>query len=702
MNRKIINGLLLLSVATGGVGMLTSCKDNEDSVRTENDQNLSDLGKYLQDLIKEKQDKGDYATAAELSALAARVTSLENAGYLTQADKTELQGLINVASRKADDAMVAAGAAQAAAEAALAAAKSALTDAKTYVDDIMATLITSIQVQRCYNPMFGTFNLPMGISSTVLANYYYEADHAISFPNNGNSEYEYNTANSAGNLGENVWGALGFAEDGEGNEKFAAKTPEIDALGDLYVTINPTNIDCTGMPIRLVKSNGDYVLGELELAPESDEVFTFGYTRAGVNNGLYKVVVKPEASDIESIKIDIEPGLKSAFKDLLNSPSKSDLANLATVIYKQFDGILPAYAAEISTKNNADRKLISKYELAATTFHPLSFRTAEGVSINHRLPEVGHLSSILDKAFDNIENQLHFSLNLGIDESKYNFDLDLSEVDFRVESSSIVIDLSKVKTVEGVYLEGELTLGYDGGEVSIEGDNNTALNDFVNSIVKAVNGDGTEENPGFKGKLENAVKGQLVNQIDKLIADINSQLKGVDGQINDQIKDILANIKGELNGQFSGVNRLIDLYNKLANKLNNILDDPNAYLQIYAAYKDGNGDLHHLSTVASDPSLFTKGNGDAIQLYLTSYNAEFVVPIYKKYVAVVGEVGNPDANVKELNKNGVALNQVVAGRTQRAGIPVANLTPGKTYEILYSALDYRGFTSTRRFYIKVK
>lgn len=697
MNRKLINGLLLLSVATGGVGMFTSCKDNEGAPVGEVNQQLSDLGKYLQDLINEKQDKGDYATAAQLQALAARVTSLENAGFLTEADKTELKGLIEAASKKADDALAAAGAAQDKAEEALEAAKQALTDAKAYVDDIMATLITSIQVQRCYNPMFGTFNLPMGISSTVLANYFYQADHAISFPNNGNSEYEYNTANLAGDLGDNVWGALGFAEGSANNEKFAANTPEIDALGDLYVTINPTNIDCSGMPIRLVKSNGEYVLGELELAPESDEVFTFGYTRAGVNNGLYKVVVKPEVSDIESIKVDIEPGLKSAFKDLLDSPSKSDLANLAAAIYKQFDGILPAYAAEISTKNNADRKLISKYELAATTFHPLSFRTAEGVSINHRLPEVGHLSSILDRVFDSIEDQLHFSLNLGIDESKYNFNLDLKDVVFSVEPSYIVIDLSTVKTEDGVPLEGELRLGYNGGEVSIPGDNDTALNDFVNSIVNAVNGEG-----GFKDQLETQVKEQLVGQIDDLIKDINGQLKGVDGQINDQIKDILANIKGELNGQFSGVNRLIDLYNKLANKLNNILDDPNAYLQVYAAYKDGNGDLHHLSTVASDPSVFTKGNGDAIQLYLTSYNAEFVVPIYKKYVAVVGEVGNSNADVKKLNNGGVALNQVVAGRTQRAGIPVANLTPGKTYEILYSALDYRGFTSTRRFYIKVK
>lgn len=104
MNRKLINGLLLLTVTTGGVGMFTSCKDNEDSFKTEIKQSQSDVVKMLQDLIAEKQDKGEYATVAGLQTLEARVLNLETAGYLTQADKTELIVLIEQAKNAADGA----------------------------------------------------------------------------------------------------------------------------------------------------------------------------------------------------------------------------------------------------------------------------------------------------------------------------------------------------------------------------------------------------------------------------------------------------------------------------------------------------------------------------------------------------------------------------------------------------------------------
>ena len=759
MNRKLINGLLLLTVTTGGVGMFTSCKDNEDSFKTEIKQSQSDVVKMLQDLIAEKQDKGEYATVARLQALEARVRTLETAGYLTQTDKTELIGLIEQAKNaanganakaqaaltKANEAAQAAAAAKAAAEAAqgtanaaqaaaeaakaAAAAAQAAADAAritgnealaaagkitSFVNKMFAQLITNIEIQRCVNPMFGTFNLPIGVSNTILANYFYSADHDIHFPNNGNSVFEYSQDNLAGDLGDAVWAALGHSATNEAD--LVTKDTKIGTLGNLYVTVNPSNIDCSGMKIRLVKSNGEYVLGQLELVKDNDVEFNFGVsfgTRAGKQNGLYRVNILPTVDDIAAIKLEIDPALKSAVKDLYNDRSKSSIADLAAALYRQFDGILPAYAVELTTRSpifgsdtTEDRSILSKYDIAATTFHPLSFRTAEGMSSSKKLPTFGRLSNVLHDFFADLRKDIKIELNLGIDESKYNWDFSLKDVKFEIEKSQIKIDLSSVKDGMGNPLEGELILGYDGGTVSIFGDNNTALNDFVNSIVESINGDPNKPGSGFTGEIEAAVKEQLIGQVETLISDINSQLKSVDASINEQLTDILDKIENQIAGKLDGAQKFVELWNRIANKVNGILENPNAYLQVYAAYKGGDGELHHFSTDWTDPSVFVKGSGNSVTMYLTSYNAELVVPAYKKYVAVVGEVkadGTLDAsNVANLNAGGAGLNEVLAGTVNRVGIDASKLQSGKTYAILYSALDYRGYTSTRRYYVTVK
>ena len=68
--------------------------------------------------------------------------------------------------------------------------------------------------------------------------------------------------------------ALGHSATNEAD--LVTKDTKIGTLGNLYVTVNPSNIDCSGMKIRLVKSNGEYVLGQLELVKDNDVEFNFG------------------------------------------------------------------------------------------------------------------------------------------------------------------------------------------------------------------------------------------------------------------------------------------------------------------------------------------------------------------------------------------------------------------------------------------
>lgn len=700
MNRKLINGLLLLTVATGGVGTFTSCKDNEEGLEIKKDQ------AKLFDILDEKIGKGD----KNLEVVKDKLNALLEAGLLTEENQKYLEQLIENSSA----------------------------NLKEYVDDMVMNLITNVQIEEVYNPAFGTINLPIGIKNGLLCNYYYQSDHEVNFPitNTGYVYGDQEAILALDNSGIKPEGAI---------EKLGTAVQPIDRLGEIYVTINPASIPekaLEGLTITMVKTNGEQVLGTLKAVKEDEHVKNFGYTRAN-DNGFYKFEVKVEAADVPSINLNLDDQLKSAAKDFVKSPSKSDLLGLAEAIYKQFNNRIPAlglrfdatidqsftyngapwskvpgglvlpnvtvdengnYILNGNTPSNSEggstdvtigegqtalRTIISPYDIAAVTYHPLSYSfDPEGYVPDRRLPQIGHIQEYVSKVLDKVS----FQLNLK-EWNAEDYKIDFSKVNFKVEESEIKIDLSSVEVSTGGHLTGELILGYNGGVVSVPGQNSTALNSFVNQIVQAVNGDGTEGS-GFKGEIATQVNTMLENMVN----DINSELQGVNTQITDKIQSVKDQINNELNGRLGdGINRLIDLYNKIAQKVNSILDDPNAYMQIYAAYRDGNGDLHHFSTVKTDPSIFTKGTGDAITMFLTSYNGELLAPAYKKYVAVLDKNGKPVAAANEAPY----LNKVLEGRQQKTYIPVNALTPGEVYQVVYTALDYRGNVSARSFYIKV-
>lgn len=719
MNRKLINGLLLLTVATGGVGTFTSCKDNEEGYEIKKDQ------AKLFDILDEKIKNGD----ENLAVVRDKLNALLDAGLLTEENQKYLEQLIQNSS----------------------------TNLKEYVDDMVMNLITNVQIEEVYNPAFGTINLPIGIKNGLLCNYYYQSDHAVKFPRVDDTNIVYGDKDAQLAL-ENAIKA-GLAPEGAIEVNTAVQP--IDRLGEIYVTINPASIPekaLEGLTITMVKTNGEQVLGTLKAVKEDDHVKNFGYTRSRVDNGFYKFEVKVEAADVPSINLNLDDQLKSAAKDFVKSPSKSDLLGLAEAIYKQFNNRIPAlglrfdatidqsftyngapwskvpgglvlpnvtvdengnYILNGNTPSNSEggstdvtigegqtalRTIISPYDIAAVTYHPLSYSfDPEGYVPDRRLPQIGHIQEYVSRILDKV----NFQLNLeGLDPAKYS--IDLSGVEFKVDPTSMQISLAglpvydvksdgtadKDNIVGVLGDDAVITLGYKqpndpdaGVEYQPE-----ALNKLIDSIVEAVNGKGKPDS--FVAQIQS----QVDSQLKKIIGDINDQLKSVNTQITDKIQSVKDQINNELNGRLGdGINRLIDLYNKLAEKVNTILDDPNAYMQVYAAYRDGNGDLHHFSTVATDPSIFTKGTGDAITMFLTSYNGELLAPAYKKYVAVLDKNGKPVAAANEAPY----LNKVLEGRQQKTYIPVNALTPGEVYQVVYTALDYRGNVSARSFYIKV-
>lgn len=635
--------------------MFTSCKDTDDELVY----GVNGLQAKLQEL-QEKVDQipNTYATKQELQ------DAIKNCFTLAQADALEQK--IDAALKNIQDQL------------------------KKYVADI--------NLNQTWNPMFGTINLPVGLSSTIAATYYGEnTGDAFEFPSVKAADLDALGAESGYNKVDatrleallkdvetfSVPAGLYMDQDADG----------VASLGKLYLSINPTEVDPDNIEFSLVTSDGKVAPlaeeGKLTLTP-SDKQLVFGMSRAASENGFYETEVKVEVNqdNIDALKVNIDvEALKNAMKSAINDRTKSDLVNFAKIMMDSMKDLMPAYAVKATWTTDAldftlgdyvanatrdgegegegegtgtegegnegegngeatatgdTHTYIGKYEIAATTVQPLGYMFLEGVGTNKKLPALGSIEEAINKVFD--------QLNIKID-----------DITFNPDKMEIEIDLNGVAELPAAS-DGKITLTY--------------------------NQDGTVN--GNDGALNG------------LVADINNALAGVSGQISSSIDKALNDIKNRLEGKLNGLNNLLSLYNSLATRINNFLADPNHYLQVMMAYEGQDGQLHQLSATKGAPSRFVAGDG-AIVLYPTSYTAELIAPSCKKYVAVAnawkadGTADSAAADAANTND----LNKVISGAQQEIALDASTLKAGYTYEVLYSSLDYQGHTSTRTFYFTV-
>lgn len=639
MNRKLVNGLLLVALASSGCGMFTSCKDTDEDFKTDilfGQEALAQRLRALEDKLAGFPD--DYALKAEVKAALAN-----------KADKAVVEDL-----EKRVAYLLAA------------------------LDERINNLITDIILQQTWNPMFGSINLPVGLSTTAAVNYYGYTNHPVTFPGSAGIEVngeESGVADIAGLTPKN--GA--FSADGvymNTNEEGKG------SLGMLYVGINPTDINPENVAFSLVNSTGDKEIADLKLAPSTKELMLGVQTRDEEaspvsENGFYETEILIDPASAETYAIKIEDGLKSAMKDAIKNHTKSDFATLAKIVYDQMKDITPAYALKAvwstdptayiaagdkTTTPNAywgtndvtsidtqlpganDQKVntyIGKYEIAAATVKPLGYKFGEDLGTNRKLPTFGSVEEAINNALKD--------LNMVIDPEK---------VSFNPESMEITIDLSSIKIDGKTPDPSKITLKYDKEK----------------GLVNKTTGNDDALNP--------------------LVYQINEALKDVVAQINGSVKESIENVKNNLIGKASKFDRLVSKYNSLANRINNFLANPNHYLQVMMAYQGADGNLHQMSANKAFPTIIPAGQG-AYQLYLTSYTAEIIAPSCKKYVAVTKGAAKDAINGLD------DFNKVLPGNQQAVTLDASKLTAGD-YEIVYSSLDYQGYTSTRKFYFTVK
>lgn len=567
--------------------------------------------------------------------------------------------------------------------------------------DRLNKLVTGMILQGTCNPVFGCLNTPFGVRSNMLMTYYGYAETMYTFPSNS-SAAEYNneivfTAKDIDMLRQS-----GNFTTFEVNPGDCMLDQNEGNAGMVYVTINPNNVDFTGVTLPIVNSQDEESGVKLSALAKSDEVLKFGYNVRSANNGFYEARATLSEADIEKVKVNIEPELKTAMKNALKDRKQNDFVALLKVLYDQFNGILPAnglkaaWTASDGAGSTKEYAVYSDYNLAATAIKPLSFKFLAGQTLP-KLPTITPIS------------------NFEFDMSKFNFDITVPTLN--VNGVELKFSLEKVD----ISYDGDIDVWIDVPQFDADGHFTGYVKTLVHPTKESIDDFIKSIEDSFNSKIDvwnEQIKTSFRNAMNELVADINKQVeemvKNVAGQINDNLKDLVDEINKEINDQLGGyinsANNWIKRYNNAANRINHYLENPNSLLQVMMCYKGADGGFYQLSNSKAMPTPLVLSGGNAINLLTTTYSGEIVAPVYKKFVAVTNvwdAAGNSaqDGNATCLSllkaANNVSLmNQPITGKTHRVAFS-AN-TAGYTYEIVYSALDYHGYTSTRKYYVTIK
>lgn len=464
-----------------------------------------------------------------------------------------------------------------------------------------------------------------------------------------------------------------------GDEEFeveGGKLIKSDA-GNIYININPANVDPSNITFRLVDSQGNDAPGFKLGAPVvTDKVLKYGITRATSANGFYAIPV--ECTDPQNDGLDMNKGqLKEAAKNVLaklQDPKSTslNLSGLASALYNNLNNQLTAYGVQASWKqkdqngNEVEKVVTSEIKLAAFAVKPLSF---DFLANNSKLDNLS-----LDR----------FMLPTNLSEKLKG----ISGLDF-----DHIIDPSTGKTIEVATI------------VAVPG-------------VKIVpNGNDLDIIQISDGKVLNTIKNASIEGEDKEVnKDISIEVNGSTGSTtlttyiyqikvkDDTMKDLIADLNKNLSTTLGPVKTALDWANTLAGKydqnvakVNNlikkvegVIKNVNKYLQPAIMFKADNGSWNFVSTGSHFATSFV-GVG-ATPLVATSYTAELLAPAYKKQL-YVKEAG------AEILVNGKATKSAFNGQIQKV---VFNASKAGNYTIVYKAIDYSGKVVEKNFYVTVK
>lgn len=640
------------SIRLDGVeGNVDALMENVASVLKDAEGNWMTLEEYLDKQLAEIQGEGgEGLTLADLKA------SYEAADKLLRDDLDALTERVDALETLTSD----------------------INDRLGLLESLINKFVTSVIVQGTENPVYGSFSLPFGITSNVLAAYYGDPTDFV-FPVSAETDPTPYVFGTERDVLTNADLAILGVDAIQGSGRIISRDGKPGNAGTLYLTVNPNTADLTGAVATLVNSQDVKSGVQLASLTPSDKVLDFGYTRAA-NNGFYEAqaTVGTDAVELVSPRISYEDlrGLKDEIKDAYNAIRNNgnvDVAGLVSSIYGLCSNVLDANAVKFAWTDGEGKEhaTYSKYELAATAVKPLSYAFAKDFEID-RVPGLDQVENIVGDIFDKIRNALpEFDtdgLDIEIDEIK------LSEVNVGKVTTTVTIDMSDVidpstgeaypdRVVE-VDITDAVQEAMDNAMGGIQGD----LNDFVASLNEQI--------------------GQLNDLIDQL-----NQINDI-GTTVDDIED-----------------QLLDYLNRANNVAIKFINNANELLQPMMLAQTGESFVV-LSSSKDAPTLFNAATySDGLNLYATSYTTEILAPAYKKLVGVTNvfkgnasaQGGNSDCwkalqTVKDASTS-CGMYQILEG--DRANVQLKGMQEGYVYEIAYTAVDYSGKVVVKKLYVKL-
>ena len=561
--------------------------------------------------------------------------------------------------------------------------------------DVLKKMITGIVIQGTESPVIGYFNTPLDVRSQILAAYYGETQKEVKFPVKTNTEDLVDASMKFSARNMEVMG--GFSQITVPAGRFVSQVngSEEGNAGTLYLTINPNTVDFTGVTLGMESSAGNASPVKLSPLAYSDRELTFGFTRSA-DNGFYEAKATLAAGDIDAAKMKIDyTTLESEAKDIIKNKDKASVLTFGAALMNSVQDVMPAYGVKASWTDATEgttHNVFSEYGLATTAIKPLSYAFLKDFKVN--LPGEEKLQNLLNKIF----NKINTTINLNMP--------DFSDVNINFGT----IDISSIDTKITVNFQYVLQ-DADGKPVYVLVTNKEGKLTWKSTNETEITYDGTTWHDANTGdviefhqiNINKDIDVDLYNTLKEIIDKVNAQWTSAQNDLTKMLNEIqkLNNINNQINASISNIkndvkSELSKLISRAYNKLNSIFSSaPNRALQPVLVAKTGDK-IKLLSRSMISP---TKVSGSSLTLYPTSFSLELLAPAYKKFVAVT-DVWNADGT-----EAAASIGQAANGENMKTVIDsekscTMNGQAGYIYEISYSAVDYHGKVTTKRFYVQ--
>lgn len=467
--------------------------------------------------------------------------------------------------------------------------------------------------------------------------------------------------------------------------------------GKIYITLNPNEIDPECITdLKLVDSQGNeakgFKLGDIQT---TDRVLTYGFTKAASANGFYEVPVlatDPANDDFSLNKGELKEAAKNIIAKLQNpKESNLNLSQIATTLYRSVNNQLKAYTVKASyvlydPTQPVEKRFVVKsqvaptYDMAAFAVKPLSFNTLKD---NQTLKNLGlaldkYMLPTLSDKLGKFMNALDFQIKNenGKQIKMYSMVSGKNVYAYQNGKNVVIVNIGTGDsfTLENTQISKDLSgFNYDHN-----------IYEFYQDWYQASDGN---YYPTYGLKPKNDLVTENYERV-YVLETTDNTIDELIGSINDQIGTQLQPVKDAITNAATKWDNAITPVNNLLHKINAHISDVNQLLQPTLLYKSTKtNSWNTLSTLKGKLGTRMKGTGSTV-LVATSWTGELLAPAYKKSVYVKG---NP-AEAKVTLMDGTTPAKKFAGSTQKVLFTATPAAKGKSYTIVYEAVDYSGIS----------